>query len=92
MPVSIKPDKSLPTPLIHQRVAETADAAKLVDVHYASAYGITARYYTDEILQACSPVPDEKRRNWLARLITANSTLCTIALSEQKNVFLYRAA
>lgn len=68
------------------RIAEAGDAAAMVEVHYAAVQAIGTTHYSEEILSAWSPLPDEHRRKWLADLIAGESTLCTVALTDRNRI------
>lgn len=66
---------------ISYRPATAGDAPAIVDVHYAAVQAVDRRHYSDEVLAAWSPLPDATRRQWLADLVSRESTLCTVAVS-----------
>jgi len=53
----------------------------MIDVHYDAVQAVDRRYYSDAVLAAWSPPPDASRRDWLADLVSRESTLCTVAVS-----------
>ncbi len=63
------------------RPAAAGDAAAMVDVHYAAVQAIDRRLYSDEVLAAWSPTPEESRRAWLADLVGRDTTLSLVAVS-----------
>lgn len=74
------------SPQFLYRTAVEEDAWEMVGVHYASVRSIGTEHYSDAILLAWSPPPDEGRRQWLARLITQESVLCTAAVSSENKI------
>lgn len=74
------------SPQFLYRSAVEGDASEMVEVHFASVRAIGAEHYSDAILMAWSPEPDEDRRQWLANLITKCSTICTVAVSGQNKI------
>jgi ribosomal protein S18 acetylase RimI-like enzyme len=69
------------SPRISYRLALPGDAPAMIDVHYAAVQAVDRRHYSDDVLAAWSPPPDASRRDWLAGLVSQESTLCTVALS-----------
>lgn len=63
------------------RPALAGDAPAMVDVHYAAVRAVDRRHYSDEVLAAWSPPPDASRSDWLADLVSRDSTLSTVAVS-----------
>jgi GNAT superfamily N-acetyltransferase len=62
------------------RPAVAGDAAAMVEVHCAAVQAIDREHYSDEVLSAWSPPPDASRCDWLADLISRDSTLCLVAV------------
>jgi putative acetyltransferase len=63
------------------RPALPGDVPAMIGVHYAAVQAVDRRHYSDDVLAAWSPPPDASRRDWLAGLISRDSTLCTVAVS-----------
>lgn len=70
----------------HLRVATLEDVPGMIDVHYASVHGISPEHYSEEILRAWSPVPDDRRKAWLSGVIAAPSTVSYVAVSSDEEV------
>lgn len=58
----------------------------MVDMHYAAVQAVDRRHYSDDVLAAWSPPPDASRRDWLAALVSRDSTLCTVAVSGAESI------
>lgn len=65
-------------PATYRRATEN-DAWNLICVHYAAISAIGNGVYSDAVLLAWSPPPDERRRARIAELITQSSTICIVA-------------
>lgn len=63
------------------RPALPGDVPAMIGVHYAAVQAVDRRHYSEDVLAAWSPPPDASRRDWLAGLISRDSTLCTVAVS-----------
>lgn len=65
------------------RMAEKSDAHEMLGVHFAAVQAIAPDFYADEVKLAWSPPPDLGRQKWLSDLVSLDSTMCVVALSEQ---------
>ena len=63
------------------RKAIATDCPRLVEIHYAAVQVLSGNHYSAEVLAAWSPIPDERRRQWLAGVIAQDGTFCTVALA-----------
>jgi len=52
----------------------------MIGVHYAAVQAVDRHHYSDDVIAAWSPPPDASREDWLAGLISRDSTLCTVAI------------
>jgi GNAT superfamily N-acetyltransferase len=68
--------------LVSYRSAVPDDAWDLICVHHAAVMAGGKGVYSDEVLLAWSPPPDEGRRQRIADLISQNSTICSLAECE----------
>jgi len=67
------------------RVPSPDDAAAMVDVHFAAVHAVVNDHYPDHLLHAWSPVPDERRRAWLASVIASPAAVsCLVESSGQQ--------
>lgn len=64
------------------RSALPDDAWNIICVHYAAVMAGGRGVYSDEVLRAWSPTPDERRCRRIAELLSRESTVCIIAVSE----------
>ena len=62
------------------------DALGIICVHYAAVKAIGKGVYSDAVLFAWSPPPEDQRRRKIAELIAQDSTVCTVAECEAKTV------
>lgn len=74
------------SPRFEYRPAVGSDVAEMVQVHHASVHAIGQEYYSDDILSAWSPTPDDRRRRWLSDLIAEPSTIAGVAISAQQRL------
>ena len=68
------------------RIPSPDDAAAMVDVHFAAVHAVAHEYYPEQLLHAWSPVPDDRRRAWLAEVIASPATLSCLAESSGHEV------
>jgi len=61
------------------RTAVPSDAPAMVAVHYAAVHALEGLDYPDDVLEAWSPVPDEKRGTWLAGVVASADTRVWVA-------------
>jgi putative acetyltransferase len=70
----------------HYRAATLEHVSAMIDVHFASVHGISCEHYSDEILLAWSPVPDDKRKAWLSDVVASPATVSYVAESTDSEV------
>lgn len=58
----------------------------MIAVHYAAVQAVSREHYPERILEAWSPVPDERRNAWLGGVIAAAGTVSYIAESQDQTV------
>lgn len=61
------------------RPATAGDAAEMVDVHFAAVRSVSPGHYSDAVLEAWSPTPDDQRRAWLASVLAQPDAVCEVA-------------
>jgi putative acetyltransferase len=68
------------------RIPSPDDAEAMVDVHFAAVHAVAHEHYPEHLLHAWSPVPDNRRRAWLAEVIASPTTLSCLAESSGHEV------
>lgn len=61
------------------RPAQTHDAERLIDIHYASVQHISEVFYPREILNAWSPTPSPQRHQWMRDTIQSSERIVWVA-------------
>ncbi len=73
-------------PQVIYRSACENDACQMISTHYAAVQAIERSYYSEEVLRAWSPTPDDDRCRWLADQIACEFMLCEVAATSSGGV------
>ncbi len=71
------------------RAANPVDAAAMVKVHFNAVQAVSTAFYSQEIRLAWSPVPSQKRIEWLAGVITNIDTNCCVATNQAGQIMAF---
>ena len=79
-------------PTITLRPAQTKDAERLIDIHYASVQHISEAFYPREILNAWSPTPSLQRHQWMRDTIESPERIVWVAQHNDNEISAFAIA
>ena len=79
-------------PTITLRPAQTHDAERLIDIHYASVQHISEAFYPRETLNAWSPTPSLQRHQWMRDTIESPERIVWVAQHNDNEISAFAIA